>query len=105
MKQPRFKYIVHHITKANDTLNYVVITDTQSGKQLASRDVPESNAKAVILELSGGQWKQNYYFVETTIDSRRFKYYADDIPHISSDPVVLAEAFRKVMRSRKKRSA
>ena len=100
------KYVANWLYTPRDTsgniYSYFVITDTGSGRRLMGRDAPESNVRGVIFELSGKEWKRNYIFTATEIPRRRFKYAVDNVSYVGTNPEEIADAFRKMMRSRKK---
>lgn len=102
----KYKYILHRFQTNRDTsgnvYSYFALADTRSGRVLRGRDVPESNAQGAIFILNGNQHKQNYWSATTTLPSRQFDYSVKDIPYHGCSPENIADAFRKMMKSRKK---
>lgn len=97
----KYKYILHFVQSTAGG-SYFTLADTRSGRTLSGSNVPESNARAVLYILNGNQHKQNFWQATTTLSSRQFKHYSEDIPYIGCNPDDIAAAFRKMMKSRKK---
>jgi hypothetical protein len=102
--KPRIRYIVHWFFSPRDSsgnvYSYFVIADVRSGRILRGKDVPESNLRAAMFAINGGQHRQNYWFAQTEVKQRELFYRMKDIPYIGSSEAI-AEAFHKMMRSRK----
>jgi hypothetical protein len=105
----KYKLIVHWFyvprDRSGNVYSYFAIADTRSGRVLRGKDAPESNLRAAIYHINGDQHKQNYWFAETSIPWRQFKYRTEDVPYIGCDPLTIAAEFRKMMKSRKKARA
>jgi len=102
MKKP-IKFIIQWFhtpyDSSNNSYTYVVVTDTRTGRQISSTDVPESNARLVAYYLNGEEHVSNFYWAESTISKRQLKYW--NTHYISSCPETLATAFLKEIRRRK----
>jgi hypothetical protein len=104
----KYKFILHWFftprNRSGNVSSYFALADTRSGRIIHGHSAPESNLRGVIFELNGGEHKQNYWFAQTQIPSREFNYRTKDIDYIGCDPAVIAAAFRKAMKSRKRRA-
>lgn len=102
----KYKFIANIFETPPDRFGNVsrsfVLADTRSGRSICGTDVHESNLRAAIFELNGGEHKNNYWFTTTTFDRRRFNHLVRDIPYIGCDSKTIADAFRKAMKTRKK---
>jgi hypothetical protein len=105
----KYKFIVHQFVTPRDrsgnVYSYFAIADTRSGRIIHGLHAHESNLRAAIFDLNGGEHKQNYWFATTEIPKRSFDYYTKDIGYIGCEPSVIANAFRKALRTRKKAKA
>ena len=102
----KYKLIAHIFETAPDrsgnVCRYFALADTRSGRIIHGLDVHDSNLRAAIYEVNGGEHKNNYWFATTTITRRQFDYLTKDIPYLGCDPKAIADAFRKAMKTRKK---
>jgi len=104
----KYKFIVHWFftprDRSGNVYSYFAIADTRSGRIIHGHSAPESNLRAAIFHINGGEHKQNYWFAQSEISKRTFDYNTKDIGYIGCDPEVIAAAFRKELKTRKKRA-
>ena len=97
----KYKFIVHQFVTPRDrsgnVYTYFDIADTRSGRVIHGLHAHESNLRAAIFDLNGGEHKQNYWWAATEVPQRELFRRMNDISHVSDIPA----AFRKLMKSRK----
>jgi hypothetical protein len=98
----KYKYIVVWFYTPKDSsgnvYSYGQIVDTRSGRILWIQDCPESNLTWAIADLNG-EPKNNYYFIRSRITWKDYVRVTAKIPVFTGE---IADAFRKMMKSRKK---
>jgi hypothetical protein len=86
--------------RAGNVYSYFSIIDTRSGRILQGKDAPESNLSGAMFHINGGEHKQNYCFTVQQISWREFVYRTDDIEYVGCDSEVIADKFKKLLKSR-----
>ena len=93
----KIKYIIQLFYTPRDingnVYTFVRLTDTRTGRTMEVRDVPASNARSSPYYLNGCEHVQNYYFCETQLTKREFKWCIKNVNYISSCADVLAQTF------------
>jgi hypothetical protein len=104
----KYRYIIHWFFTPRDSsgnvYSYFAIADTRSGRIMHGKDACESNLRGVPFFLNGKQHQQNYWFAQTQIPWRTYVHNTKTIEYIGCDSAELAEKFRKVMKSRKRKA-
>jgi len=104
----KYKYIIHWFFTPRDSAGNVYshfkIVDTRSGRIIHGKDACESNLRGVPFFLNGNQHKQNYWFAATQIPWRTYVHNTKTIEHIGCDSAVIAQVFRKAMKTRKRKA-
>lgn len=100
----KYEFIIHRLATNPDRYgnvsDYVVVTDVRNGRSISSTDVPHSNAHFTAYYINGKEHKQNFFFCETTLTKKQYRYYTQNVKYISCDSEVLAAAFIKERRKR-----